>query len=90
MSKINNSYNLLKKVLHSFRYRGWVNGLSQSQYDVLNEANEYVQLSENMRNRKIDHPKIAKKLRSKGHTIREIAEILGYRHPGSITNLLNK
>lgn len=86
----NNSYNLLKKVLKSFKHCGWVNGLTQRQYDALNEADEYVQLSENMRNRKLEHPKIAKRLRKRGHTIREIAQILGYKHPGSITNLLNK
>jgi hypothetical protein len=31
---------------------------------------------------------IAKKLRSKGYTIRQIAKMLGYKNPGSITNLL--
>jgi hypothetical protein len=33
---------------------------------------------------------LAKKLRKKGFTIRQIASMLGYKNPGSITNLLNK
>jgi hypothetical protein len=31
---------------------------------------------------------LAKALRSKGYTFREIAKMLGYKHPGSISNLL--
>lgn len=31
---------------------------------------------------------VAKKLRIEGYTIREIAAMLGFKHPGSITNLL--
>jgi len=31
---------------------------------------------------------LAKKLRKKGYTIRQIASMLGYKNPGSITNLL--
>lgn len=35
------------------------------------------------------HHKIAAlSLREQGYTIREIAKILGYKHPGSITHLL--
>lgn len=34
--------------------------------------------------------KAAEKLRTKKYTLREIAEILGYNHPQSIANLLNK
>ena len=32
----------------------------------------------------------ATKLRKAGYTLREIAEILGYKHPQSIQSLLNK
>jgi len=34
------------------------------------------------------HRPLAKKLRKKGYTIRQIAKMLGYKHPGSISNLL--
>lgn len=33
---------------------------------------------------------IAKDLRNNGFTIREIAKIMNYKHPGSISHLLNK
>lgn len=33
---------------------------------------------------------LAHKLKKEGKTIREIAKLLGYKHPGSITNLLSK
>jgi hypothetical protein len=36
------------------------------------------------------HRKIAKDMRKKGLTIRQIMGALGYKHPGSITNLLNE
>lgn len=32
----------------------------------------------------------AKALRNDGYTIRQIAKILGFKNPGSISNLLNK
>jgi hypothetical protein len=31
---------------------------------------------------------LAKKLRKKGYTVRQIAKMLGYKNPGSISNLL--
>lgn len=31
---------------------------------------------------------IAKKLIAKGHSVRKVAAMLGYKNPGSITNLL--
>ena len=31
---------------------------------------------------------LAKKLKKKGYTIRQIAKMLGYKHPGSISHLL--
>lgn len=34
--------------------------------------------------------KMAKELRLKGMTIREIARIMGFKHPGSISHLLKK
>ena len=52
------------------------------QYNLINEYN-------NHENRK-SHPELAKSLRKKGYTIRGIANILGYRHPGSVTNLLKR
>jgi hypothetical protein len=39
---------------------------------------------------KPNHSKMAKRLRKEGKTIREIANILGYKHPGSISHLLAK
>jgi uncharacterized protein YbaR (Trm112 family) len=35
-----------------------------------------------------EHKRLAKELRNYGFRIREIASLLGYQHPGSITNLL--
>lgn len=32
---------------------------------------------------------IAKRLVKEGHSMREVAKLLGYKNPGSITNLLN-
>jgi AraC-like DNA-binding protein len=32
----------------------------------------------------------AQSLRKEGYTIREIAKVLGYKHPGSISHLLSK
>ncbi len=36
------------------------------------------------------HRAIAQKLRKEGVTIRDIAKMLGYKNPGSITHLLSK
>jgi predicted transcriptional regulator len=33
---------------------------------------------------------LAQKLRKEGASIREIAKILGYQHPGSVSHLLSK
>jgi len=79
-------YSLLKKVVRSFMYRGFVNGLTEKQYEALGEALEYIQGVEAEK----DKSGIAKRLREYGHTIREIAEIMGYKHPGSISHLLDK
>lgn len=37
-----------------------------------------------------ENKKAAQALRDYGYTLREIAEMLGYKHPQSIANLLNK
>jgi hypothetical protein len=55
------------------------------QYNLVSDFNMWKQ-----RKNKDSHPKIAVSLKKKGHTIREIAKILGYKHPGSISHLLNK
>lgn len=39
---------------------------------------------------KVDESAAAKELKIKGFTIREIAKMLGYKHPGSVSHLLNK
>ena len=82
------SFDMLIQVVDSFRHVGWVNGLRPDQYDILNEANEYikqVQAAENLQSEQI---KLAVSLREEGYTVREIAAVLGYKHPGSITHLL--
>jgi hypothetical protein len=82
------SFDVLVQLVDSFRHVGWVNGLSVGQYDALNKANDYIKQVEDARNFKNNRVKIAKTLREEGYTIREIAATLGYKHPGSITNLL--
>lgn len=84
------SFSLLVKVTSSFKHCGWVNGLNENQYAALNEAQEYINRVLDFRNRRKDHSSLAKKLRKRGHTIREIASILGYKHPGSVSYLLDK
>lgn len=53
------------------------------QYDLI-RAWRFVEAKKIIANDK----NLAKDLRAKGHTIREIATILGYKHPGSISFLL--
>jgi hypothetical protein len=84
------SFDLLVRLLDSFRHVGWVNGLSGNQYEMLNEANEYVNLIESSAKYRETQVKVAKQLREEGYTIREIAATLGYKNPGSISNLLRK
>ena len=50
------------------------------QYNLINEYKNHQDYA--------SRPLLAKGLREKGYTIREIARMLGYKHPGSITNLL--
>lgn len=90
MNKEEKAFALLVKLTESFKYRGWVNGLSACQYESLNEAQEYINKINNFRKAKKEHPVLAKRLKKKGHTIREIATILGYKHPGSISHLLSR
>lgn len=52
------------------------------QYNLIKEYSEY-------KNSQL-HPQVAKSLKKKGYTVREIAKMLGYKHPGSITHLLKK
>ena len=44
----------------------------------------------NNKENKLVHPQLAAELRANGYSIREIAYILGYKHPGSISHLLKK
>lgn len=42
---------------------------------------------------KIDHKKrasIAKKMKGMGFTVRQIAAAMGFKHPGSVSHLLNR
>lgn len=84
------SFDMLRQVVDAFRHVGWVNGLSPSQYDVLNEANEYIKQIQGAENLQSEQVKVAISLREAGYTIREIAAALGYKHPGSVSHLLNK
>jgi hypothetical protein len=52
------------------------------EYDIRNNIRKTKQ--------KVNHPKLAKSLKKEGRTIREIAALLGYKHPGSISHLLSK
>jgi hypothetical protein len=52
------------------------------QYNLVKEYNLY-------HNKKL-HPVLAKGLREKNYSIRQIARMLGYKHPGSISHLLEK
>lgn len=42
------------------------------------------------RSQKVNESAAAQELKAKGYTIRDIAKILGYKHPGSVSHLLNK
>lgn len=54
---------------------------------MLNEANDYVRKISQARSYRKLQAEVAKKLRTEGYTIREIAATLGYRNPGSISHL---
>lgn len=82
------SFDILVRLLDSFRHAGWVNGLTADQYSMLNEADEYVDEIKSAHVYREIQVKVAKQLREQGYTIREIAATLGYKHPGSVTNLL--
>jgi len=84
------SFDMLTLVVDAFRHVGWVNGLRPAQYDVLNEANEYIRQVQAAENLQSEQTKLAVSLREQGYTIREIAAVLGYKHPGSVSHLLNK
>lgn len=84
------SFDMLVLVVDTFRHVGWVNGLSLAQYDALNEADAYIKQINGAKDYKNKHIIIAKSLREQGYTIREIADKLGYKHPGSISNLLKQ
>ena len=83
-----NVFELLKNLIVTFQHCGWVNGLSDDQYSALNEAHELISSIEKRAIRKVGDPIRAKKLRKDGFTIRQIAVIMGYRHPGSVEYLL--
>lgn len=55
------------------------------QYNLIKDYNSWKQ-----KKNKKQHPAIARSLRKKEHTIREIAQILGYKNPGSVSHLLSK
>lgn len=84
------SFDVLCRLMDAFWDSGWVDGLTAEQYARLNEAKGYVEDVESSDKCRDAQVKIAHQLRAEGYTIRQIAATLGYKHPGSITNLLNK
>lgn len=82
------SFDMLVQLVDSFRHVGWVKGLSPYQYDELDKADAYIKQINAAKEYKNKHIQAAKSLREQGYTIREIAATLGYKHPGSISNLL--
>lgn len=84
------SFDILERLLCSLWDSGWIDGLTHEQYAILNEAKGYVDMIVASNKSREIQVKIAHQLRSEGYTIRQIAAALGYKHPGSITNLLNK
>lgn len=87
-----NIIQVLENTLNAFKHAGWVNGLTEKQYDALNEGYGFLE-SISKRKTRIDSKAAsttAKVLKKRGYTIREIARTLGYKNPGSISHLLNK
>jgi hypothetical protein len=79
---------VLKELTASFEHVGWVNGLTKKQYNALNRAHKFLAQIEGKSTPMTETRSIAKGLRERGHTIRQIAKIMGYPHPGSIHHLL--
>jgi hypothetical protein len=81
-------YKSAKKVISAFSNVGFVNGLTDKQYEALNELLEFVQSVEKKKEPPKVKRQIAKSLRKDGLTIREICAAMGYKHPGSVSHLL--
>jgi hypothetical protein len=79
---------ILKELTASFEHVGWVNGLTRKQYNALNRAQKLLSQIEEKGVSATETRTIAKGLRARGYTIRQIAKIMGYDHPGSIHHLL--
>ena len=80
----------VKALLKSFKHCGWVNGLSEKQYEALNDLQAVIDKFDAPEDYRLEQRATAKLLRDEGLTIREIAKLLGYKNPGSITHLLSK
>lgn len=78
----------LEAVLGSFKHVGWVKGLTEQQYSALNSAQEFLNEIKKPQITTEGKKRMAKELRSEGHTIRQIAKFMGFKHPGSISHLL--
>jgi len=78
----------VNNLLSAFKHCGWVNDLSEKQYDALNELQEAYDKLVEPKEYKNKQRKTAALLRKEGFTIREIAKVMGHKHPGSISHLL--
>lgn len=83
-----NSYDLLKRLVNTFRHCGWVNGLKPEQYDLLNQADEFINQIDGSLDRREAQAKEAKILLANGKSLRQTAKILGYKGPQSVKQLL--
>jgi len=79
---------VLKELTASFEHVGWVNGLTRKQYNALNRAHQFLTKIEGKSISAAETRSIANGLRKRGYTIRQIANIMGYAHPGSIHHLI--
>jgi len=87
------SFDILVDLVDSFRHNGWVNGLGEERYLILDEANEHIKnvgAAKEKRAARSIRVKTANALRKKRYTIRQICKIMGYKHPGSVSQLLSK
>ena len=78
----------VKNLLKAFKHCGWVNGLSEKQYDALNDLQDAIDKFNFPKDYRTNQKKTAKTLRKEGLTIREIAKVMGHKHPGSVSHLL--
>lgn len=83
-----NALDYLIKLTDSFRHCGWVNGLSNEQYGALAEADIFINSIGAVKRIREKNKKNAKRLKLNGYSIREIAKIMGFKNPGSVSHLL--